>query len=478
MILRENQIEAVQKGVEFFRQGKSVPSIIVAPTAYGKSIVIAKIAHEINEKILILQPSKELLEQNYSKFVALGGEAAIFSAAMNEKEIGNITYATIGSIVNHAHRFKVAGITKIIIDECDRYPRDPNGMLRKFLRNAKATHVLGLTATPLKLQSNGSVYGTYSKLVMLTSRSNKGNFFKQIIHVEQIQSMLEKGYWSPLKYLAFDFDTSELAYNTTGAEYTDESIQKVYLSQDIEQKVLKVIEMIPDRKAILIAVPSIADAIRLAKKIKNAAVVHSELDKKERNRVISEFKQGRIRIVVQVSILSVGFDYPELDCIISARPTASLGWWYQFVGRVTRIHPNKADALVVDLVGNVKKFGKIEDLTYTCENNVWRLRGEGGRILTGVPLQDIGAGGLLEDPENEITELPPEKLFEVYMKTRKPKVENGVVSETIIPFGKFRGSPIYALPKWYVHWVLTEFTWTERNIDLKYELESLYRKKS
>ena len=65
--LRKNQIEPVRIGIEYFSEKKPVPSIIVAPTAFGKSIVIAQIAKGIGEKVLVIQPSKELLEQNYEK---------------------------------------------------------------------------------------------------------------------------------------------------------------------------------------------------------------------------------------------------------------------------------------------------------------------------------------------------------------------------------------------------------------------------
>jgi DNA repair protein RadD len=152
--LRPNQIEPVRKGIEYFSEKKPQPSLIIAPTAFGKSIVIASIAKGVGERLLVIQPSKELLEQNYNKFINLGGEASIYSASLGEKEIGNVTYATIGSIVNIATTFKEMGITKVIIDECDRYPREPNGMLRRFLKGAGITHTLGLTATPLKLQTN------------------------------------------------------------------------------------------------------------------------------------------------------------------------------------------------------------------------------------------------------------------------------------------------------------------------------------
>jgi len=178
--LRKNQIEPVRIGIEYFSEKKPVPSIIVAPTAFGKSIVIAQIAKGIGEKVLVIQPSKELLEQNYEKFINLGGEATIYSAAMGEKEIGDVTYATIGSIVKVATKFKEYGITKVIIDECDRFPREPNGMLRRFLKGAAIKYTLGLTATPLKLQTNMGADGKpFSKLVMLTNRSKKGIFFKK-----------------------------------------------------------------------------------------------------------------------------------------------------------------------------------------------------------------------------------------------------------------------------------------------------------
>ena len=200
MKLRDYQIEPVAVGIEFFKTPKMAPSIIVAPTAFGKSIVIAHIAKGIGEKVLVIQPSKELLEQNYNKLITLGGTASIYSASMGEKEIGDITYATIGSIINIAWKFKELGITKVIIDECDRYPRDKSGQLRKFIDSLKATHVLGLTATPLKLQTNMGETGPYSKLVMLTNRSKHGTFFKHIIHVSQIQDIVDMGFSTPLEY--------------------------------------------------------------------------------------------------------------------------------------------------------------------------------------------------------------------------------------------------------------------------------------
>jgi DNA repair protein RadD len=450
MELRPNQIEPVKKGVEFFKSKKPHPSIIVAPTAFGKSIVIAEIAHQLGEKLVVIQPSKELLEQNYNKFINLGGKASIYSAAMGEKEIGDVTYATIGSIVNIAHKFNTLGISKVIIDECDRFPREPDGMLRRFLTAAKITHVLGLTATPLKLQTNmDEHFRPFSKLVMLTSKSKKGNYFKDIIHVAQIKEMCDLGFWSPLQYESYDFDTGALVYNSTNAEFTDESIKRAYKQQDISGKIIKRISELPDRKSILIAVPSIEEAKELSTRLPSCEAVFSGMPDSDRDRIIDDFKALRLRIVVQVTILSVGFDHPQLDCIITGRPTASLSWWYQFVGRVTRIHTEKINGLVIDFVGSVPKFGKVEDLYFEKEEPLWKLYGEGQKLLTGIPLHEIGLHKQNQPSPHDVAAQGP------------------VVKMT---FGKYKDTEIRRIPIWYRKWMLENIKWTPFNKSIQTEL--------
>jgi DNA repair protein RadD len=453
MELRPNQIEPVKKGVEFFKSKKPHPSIIVAPTAFGKSIVIAEIAHQLGEKLVVIQPSKELLEQNYNKFINLGGKASIYSAAMGEKEIGDVTYATIGSIVNIAHKFHTLGISKVIIDECDRFPREPDGMLRRFLTAAKITHVLGLTATPLKLQTNmDEHFRPFSKLVMLTSKSKKGNYFKDIIHVAQIKEMVDLGFWSPLQYESYDFDTGALVYNSTNAEFTDESIKRAYKQQDISGKIIKRISELNDRKSILVAVPSIEEAKELSTRLPSCEAVFSGMPDSDRDRIIDDFKNLRLRIVVQVTILSVGFDHPQLDCIITGRPTASLSWWYQFVGRVTRIHNEKENGLVIDFVGSVPKFGKVEDLYFAKEEPLWKLYGEGQKLLTGIPLHEIGLHKQNQPSPHDIA------------------AQGAVVKMT---FGKYKDTEIRKIPIWYRKWMLENIKWTPFNKQIHEELTRL-----
>ena len=448
--LRKNQAEPIDKAIQFFREEKPRPSLIVLPTAWGKSILTAFVAKNSEDKLLVLQPSKELLEQNYLKYISLcgdfGSNAAIYSASFNRKEIAQITYETIGSIKNLGETFKKMGFTKMLIDEAHLYPRESDSMLGKFLAESGITHVLGITATPVKLQTNRDRDGqTFSKLVMLTSRSKKGNFFKDIIHVGQVQEMVELNFWSRLEYEVGGFDNSLLVFNTSKSEYTEESVQRAYDANGGTQSIIEALDNHSERRHILAFVPSVQDAINLSERYPNSAVIYGEMNKAERADIIRRFRAGEIRVIFNVRVLSTGFDYTGIDCIILGISTASIALYYQIVGRATRIDPNKQDALIVDLGGNVNRFGRVEDITFE-QGKMWRMFGTGGRLLSGIPIHDIGR-------------YTREDTQAIDTKQAAP-IE-------IMPFGKYKGERIADIPLAYRQWMIRTFEWNEKNDKLR-----------
>lgn len=477
MQLRKNQIEPVKKGIQFFQQKTAVPSLIVMPTAAGKSWVIAKIAESISDPVLILQPSIELLKQNVEKYRAIGGECTVYSASFNQKEISHVTYATIGSIKEEGFKFYQYGFKKVIIDEAHLYPRNSSSMLSKFLEDAKINgHVLGLTATPLKLQN----YLSGSKLIMLTSKTKTKRFFHEIIHVCQVQEMIESNYWAKLKYYLFDTNDRKLKFNTTGAEYTDKSLKDFYYDNSIEQKIIKAANRLKEigRTSVLIFVPSVNEAISLSQKLPNSAVVSAQTPEKERAWIVDQFKAKKIFAVVNVNVLSVGFDFPELDNIICGRKTASFAWYYQALGRLTRIHPNKEEGWVIDYSGNVKRFGKIEHLVYKKENQVWKLYGDGGRLITGIYLQEMGTHTIeterFKKLDKKYKEPKPEKEIEInpWFKKNDQKHKN----QKTMPFGKYQGYKIEDIPASYRKWMIENFKWEKRHLWIKETLLKLAQK--
>ena len=447
--LRPNQSEPIDKAIRFFQEPKPKPSLIVLPTAWGKSILTAFVAKHTNDRLIVLQPSKELLEQNYKKYLTLCGgfaNAGIYSASFGRREIEQVTYATIGSIKKLGAKFKEMGFTKILIDEAHLYPREADSMLGTFLKESGITHVLGITATPVKLQTNRDLNGnTFSKLVMLTSRSKKGNFYKDIIHVGQVKEMCELGFWSPLAYEAAGFDDSLLVFNTSKSEYTEASVQQAYDANGGTQAIIDALNNHPERQHVLAFVPSVADAISLSGRYPNSAVIYGDMDKGERADTIERFKAGEIRVIFNVRVLSTGFDYTGIDCIILGLSTASIALYYQIIGRGTRIDPEKQDCLICDLGGNVARFGRVEDLVFE-QGRMWRLFGTGGRLLSGIPIHDIGK----------------------YTREDTQAVDSEADAPiSIMPFGKYKGERIADIPLHYRQWMIQTFEWNARNEKLR-----------
>lgn len=366
MALRPYQVEAVEAGVEFLNSkptgSKSKDKgIIVAPTAAGKSHIIAAIAKRVG-KVVVIMHSAELLKQNFDKFIADGCEASIYSASLNTKDVGHVTFATIGSIKLKGHLFKGC---KIIIDECHLFPPKDDSMLGKFMAAAGIKKVLGMTATPFRL------YGDELKFITRTNPK----LFGSIVHCIQVQEITALGYWSKMLYKPVKFESGQLQLNSAKTDYTDESMKKAFKANDMAGTILHTVHMMFNpgdakfvaRKKVLVFVPSVDEARAMAAKIPNAVAVWGDMPKDERDRCIKGFKRGEIPVVVNVNVLSVGFDEPGIDGIIVARPTLSLAWYYQAVGRGTRIDPTgyKKDCWVYDLAGTFDRFGRVENIIIT-----------------------------------------------------------------------------------------------------------------
>ncbi|MDR0231063.1 MAG: DUF3820 family protein, partial [Dysgonamonadaceae bacterium] len=308
---------------------------------------------------------------------------------------------------------------------------------------------LGITATPIKLQQNTDLNGErFSKLVMLTSRSKKGNFFKDIIHVGQVQEMVELGFWSRLKYNAAGFDGSMLIYNSSKSEYTEESVQRAFNANNIHAQIKQQLDENGNRRHILVFVPSVQEAIDFSRQYPDSAAIYGEMHKAEREKVIDDFRKGKTRVIFNVRVLSTGFDYTGIDCIIFGISTASIALYYQIVGRGTRIDPDKKDCLIIDLAGNVERFGRVEDITFE-KGKIWRMFGTGSKLLSGIPIHDIGKVTKEDVCKMETNTSDKARILE------------------FMPFGKYKGERISDIPIDYKKWMLDKFEWTAANENLR-----------
>ena len=194
--LRDYQQEASDAAVSFFSDKSSAKhnGILVLPTGAGKSLVIADIASKIDEPLIVLQPSKEILEQNVAKFASYGiTDFGVYSASLGQKVIDRITFAMIGSLMNHVDEFD--SFHKILIDECHLVnPRE--GQYKEFIERIEGRQVIGLTATPYRLgqtidpKTINSKWPKYGSILKFLTRT-RPRIFDQVLYHCQIKTLLE-----------------------------------------------------------------------------------------------------------------------------------------------------------------------------------------------------------------------------------------------------------------------------------------------
>jgi DNA repair protein RadD len=381
-VLRDYQEEATEACVQILESTKQCREIVVCATGDGKSLIQAEVAKRLNFPLIICAPSKELLEQNSKKLTEFGVEHTICSASLGKRDISKLTLATIGSIKNNWEEFKKMGVKGILLDEGHLGVKS-GSTVRKFIKQAKIQNVCAITATPCVLES--SMAGASIKMLNRT----KWKLFTDIRYVHQISDSVKRGFWSPIVYRNIETDETMLQDNSTGSDYTVESQKRFYEANDINGKIVEELRIVQSegKKSTIIFVPTISEAEELYSKIPNSAIVHSKMKKTERDFMVQAFKNLEIPVIINCGVLQIGFDHPLLDSMINGKPTKSVNLYYQIVGRIVRIHPKKKEGLVVDMVGNFKRFGKVEDFSFdNIEFYGWGMFGKDGVLLTDYPI--------------------------------------------------------------------------------------------
>lgn len=382
--LREYQEIAVERGLVALSSGKN--KILQLPTGSGKSIVIATLCKEINDNVLILQPSKEILEQNYAKLQMYGiDDIGIYSASAGSKYIDKYTYATIGSIYKKPDLFR--HFRYVIIDECHlvdpaSFRKGKQGMYAKFFQAIGNPRVLGLTATPYRLKTeyvywNGFL--TYNSVIKVLTDIYPF-FFRGFEFILNNSYLFQKGYLAPIEYITPKeyIDRGYFKLNSTGAEFDLKQVETILSAREnVRKVVMGILENTQDIKHNLIFCPGVYTATKCMALLQSVApketcnIVTANTPVHERERIIEDFREGRIKHLFNVNVLSVGFDFPGLDCVTIARPTNSLTLYYQQIGRGIRIDPNNPNKVlrVIDVTRNNDVFGRIETIKIEFEKD-------------------------------------------------------------------------------------------------------------
>ncbi|HHK43046.1 MAG TPA: DNA helicase, partial [Planctomycetaceae bacterium] len=256
----------------------------------------------------------------------------------------------------------------VLVDEAHLIPTDGEGMYRRFLADAKVVNpyvrVVGFTATPFRLGSG-----------LICSPDN---ILNQVCFEVGVRELIVQGYLCPLvsKAGAVSADTSRL--HVRGGEFVAGEVEELMdTSELVEAACKEIIDYTADRNSVLIFASGVQHAEHVQQVLEEnhgveCGLVTGQTPAQERQTLLRRFKahpddmlvrRGDVRplkYLVNVNVLTTGFDAPNVDCVVLLRPTMSPGLFYQMVGRGFRLHHSKRNCLVLDFGGNVVRHGPVD----------------------------------------------------------------------------------------------------------------------
>ena len=307
---------------------------------------------------MVVTHVRELLEQGASGLVKLYPQAdfCFYSASVGEKRLDKpIIFAGIQSVWERAYEI-VPAIDLILIDEAHMLPKNEGTRYNKFIADMKSCNpdvkVVGLTATPYRLDSGYLHKG-------------KGAIFDGIAHDISVEMLMEQGYLSPVISKGGLNQIDLTGVGKRGGEFIESQLATAASDPElVAATVNEIVELGEDRKSWLIFSSGIKHARMLLEEFESHGIsvdaVTGEDSKKVRDQTIADFKSGKLRCLINVNVLTTGFDHPAVDLIGLIRATASTGLYVQMVGRGTRIADGKENCLVCDFGANVERHGFID----------------------------------------------------------------------------------------------------------------------
>lgn len=358
--LRPYQQHAIDQLYAWFEAHPTGHPCIVLPTGSGKSHIVAALCKDALQawpetRVLMLTHQKELIEQNAAKLREhwKGAPMGIYSASVGRKELGEpITFAGIQSVRKHAAR--VGHVDLVIIDECHLVSHKDEGGYRTFIADLLAINpklrVVGLTATPYRL-GHGLI-------------TDEPALFSDLLEPVSIEQLVHKGHLAELRSKLTETRLDTTGVHTRGGEYVESELQRAVDTADQNRRVVReVLALAGDRRSWLFFCCGVEHAGHVADALTAegiaAACVTGDTPKKERERILDDFKAGRLRALTNANVLTTGFDHPGIDLIAMLRPTLSPSLYVQMAGRGMRTASGKLDCLVLDFAGVIGTHGPI-----------------------------------------------------------------------------------------------------------------------
>lgn len=358
---REYQSRSVTMTFDWLSANEGNPCLVL-PTGAGKSVIVAEICRQAVQgwpgtRILMLVHVQELVQQNAEKMRHVWPNAplGVYAAGLRRKEIDAITFASIQSI--HRKADLVGHIDLVIADEAHMIGHKDEGTYRDFLKALAeinpALRVIGLTASPWRLG-----WGLIT---------DKPAIFDALIEPVKIEELQALGFLTQLRSKVTSAKLDTIGVHKRGGDFIESELQKHVDTADKNTAIVdEVIQRADGRLSWLFFCAGVEHSEHVRDVLRergiSAEMVTGETPNGERARILADYKAKRITALVNVQVLTTGFDAPDTDLIALMRPTQSPGLFLQQVGRGFRVKSHTDHCLILDFAGVIATHGPITAL--------------------------------------------------------------------------------------------------------------------
>lgn len=363
--LRPYQKEVHDKVLNEIR--KSTKSLLVeAVTASGKSWIIAALAetiHNISKKnILCLAPNVDLVKQNREKYLTTGQPASIYSASAGVKCLKHSVVFSTPLTAKNISNNMLSRFAMIVIDEAHSITNTIIEIIERAKNVNPLIRVVGLTGTPFKL-GKGRIYKVDENDKALGEDDAINPYFDKLVCRITAQQLLDLKYITPVE-IGATCDKYESIHSLLqkNGMYKADDINRVYLGKGRKTAYIvgEIVLKTREHKGVMIFATTIKHGLEIMESLpkENSRFIGGDINmtKKEREKIIDDFKKQKYKYLVNVSVLTTGVDFTHVDCIAILRPTESASLFLQIIGRGLRLHNGKEKCLLLDYASNIDYF--------------------------------------------------------------------------------------------------------------------------
>jgi DNA repair protein RadD len=392
IILRPYQDKGIADIRGLFQKGYQ-KVCYVAPTASGKTVLFCHLAHKITaagQHVAIVVHRQELVDQTCKALAAEGLEFGVIAAGYPEQTDAPVLVAMAQTLVNRLDR--VTGISYLIVDEAHHVVA---GTWRAILVSAPNARVLGVTATPERLDGAGL-----------------REAFEVLALGPSVKELIAANWLAPFTVYAPERLVDLKGARTVAGDYAvGDLARRMSAGFVLDDALTEYRKHLEGRTAIAFCT-TIEHSRTVARFFRNAGVEAQHLDgdspHNERRALIASLAARETKIISNCALIAEGLDIPSVDGVILLRPTKSLALYLQQIGRALRPSPGKRHATILDHAGNVFRHG-LPDLEHP-----WSLDGRPKKKGKTLVRRCPGCGALIPIAAQECphcgTDLRPEPI--------------------------------------------------------------------